>query len=326
MKKIIKINFFLFFVLFSNFLIAQSEYQKRIPRIMIIPTDEWYEKNGFGEWKNNVFEPNYELAFIKSSDLNTFIKDFSNRITENGLEVTSLEEQLKILNTNKTNRSVNKSTYSDKSIGNSAIDMIIENARPDIIIEVFWTKKNSGESAGHEYGQLSYTFLDAYTGVFLTSGYFDSEIEPIGKYDMTRTLSNILEASMGDIVGKLKGNYEKMTMQGRKIYVEFVITEDQKTENNKNLTFNSEFGDDEDPLKDIIKAWMKSNSVAGVHNISQNTPFLIKFNPQISLQFEDADSYIKPIRKELKKFGLHCETMAGSGPGFVRVIVERKID
>jgi hypothetical protein len=137
--------------------------QARKPIIMVVPSDNWYEQNGFVQEFDNqgkiVRLPDYRKAFQGNYEILSVIAKINELMADRGFPLKYLESTLKTIE----NQSAEDNMMSNKSgdgLKESPIDILRRTANADIWIQVSWKITTFGSK-----NTLSFTLqgLDAYT-------------------------------------------------------------------------------------------------------------------------------------------------------------------
>jgi hypothetical protein len=124
-----------------------------------------------------------------------------------------------------------------------------------------------------------------------------------------------IEVQMPNIISDIKVKVSDYISNGRPVKVQFRTS---------GMTLDDEFGEDEEELADIIKELMRTNAVGGSANPGQNTDNILEFMPRMSMNYIDAESWVKEFTKpKFKELNLKAK-YSQRGPGELTVVIERK--
>jgi len=301
-------------ILLTTLTILSSVYLKaqdvaiRSPKVMVMPTDQWMYNNGF---LNSDKIADYSRAFIESPQLSFLTVQLNSSLTSQGITVRSLEENIKNIDYETIQTSV--STGKDgNEVNNPLLDQILQKAKPDLLVKVNWPKDLKVGAAGKRYMEITLEIVNAYTSIALSSMVLRS---PEGMMDINKSIEGAIEGGIMDVEAKLRTFYDKMITNGRSIELFF------KTSGN--LTFEAEFGDDYEELSDIIKDWIVENAVNGQANHGRSTPTEYACSPKISLKYQDAEDFVRPLRLKLRKEYQIKVRRISIGPGKCNLILSK---
>lgn len=263
---------------------------------MVIPSDTWCHENGYMQtydnMGNNEYIPDYEKALL-NSDLMNVITKIGGLMTEYGMPLKDMSQTLKKI---KEDQVLNNATISRTSGANIAVttkEILLDQAKADIIIEVGWVLHAIGPQK-----QLTYSLraLDAYTGKQVAEN--SGTMPPSFSATIPVLLEEAVIEKMDDFKSQLQMHFDDLFTNGREITVRLMIFE------GTDITFENEY--DTEELTDIIDNWMYENTVEHRYNLSKATEYRLDFEQvRIPLYDErgratDARRFINGLRKYLK--------------------------
>lgn len=306
----IRINF-LFLILFSINALAQEKK----PTLMILPSDQWCEQRYFMSTYDNqgvkVKTPDYRQAFLEDSELTMVISKLGGMLTTMGYSIKDAEQETKAVYNRMAEDNVTMSSTSMSSIAESPLDMIKRRAKMDILIQIWW--KVSHSSGGNS---ISFTIeaFDSYTSkrIATSTGTGKASFEPVPEL-----LGKAIKTHLKDFDKQMMAFYRDLQKNGREVVV--TIKRWDSWEN------TLEYEVDGEELTDIIRKWIRKNTINGVYNLSDATENMMQFEQvRIPLFDEDGDgmdarSFIVGLRKYLsKEFGITSKVMTrGLGEGIL---------
>lgn len=152
------------------FVAISAHSQAKKPKIMIIPSDNWCELNGFVtkfENQGTVSSyPDYRKALKESVDLNAVVSKLGELMADRGFPVEDLGLVMKKIETNTARSNVMTSSNSGSMLAESPLDIINRTAKTDIILEINWDVKSTGPKKAVWF---SLRGLDSYTSKPITA-------------------------------------------------------------------------------------------------------------------------------------------------------------
>ena len=267
----------------------ESRISKRNPKVMVIPSDQWMFYNGFTKDE----APNYELAFRESKQLSFLTVQLNSSLTAQGIEITRLDEKIKLVNNAEIVNKVAKDKDGSR-LTSTMLQTVIDQTRPDLLVLVNWPNKLKTTSTGKTYMEITLEVVDANTGIAFSSVVLRS---PEGFLDVNQSIEAAIEGGVMDVEVKLRAAFNKMINQGRPIELEF--------QTNGGLNFYTEFGDDYDELGDIVRDWIVENAVSGQANHQSMIETRYLCSPRIGLEYQGSREFLRAFRKLLrKKYGI----------------------
>jgi hypothetical protein len=296
MKNIIKLITLLVITIGFN----QSIYSQAVnkPSIMVFPSDVWMDANRYMNEVNDQGtikkQPDYARALL-NKDLVQVISKIEELMKVRNYPLTSLSATLKDIADR--NALKNAETSEDgENVEEGPKDKLLSTARPDIILYVNWDINTSGP-------KKSVTFT--LSGIDAGTNKPQATATGTGNELIGAPLPIMLETAvlshLDNFNGQLTTFFEEMVAKGREISVELQVF------GNSPKKLNTEVNDDGDELSDLIKNWMKENTVNGAQTLQTKTATLMQFTGvRIPLRGEDGAAYTNDdfgtkLRKFLRK-------------------------
>lgn len=303
---------FLFALCSSVILFAQEKK----PTLMILPSDGWCEQRYFMTTYDNqgikVKIPNYQQAFLEDSELTMVISKIGGLLTSMGYSLKDAEQETKAISARIAEDNVTTSSTSMSSLAESPLDMIKRRAKMDILIQLWW--KVNHESGGGNTVSFTLEAFDSYTNRRIATstgtGKASTESIPI-------LLEKTVKSHIKDFDKQMMSFYRDIQKNGREVVIS--IKRWDSWEN------TLEYEVDGEELTDVIRKWIRKNTINGVYNLSEATENMMQFEQvRIPLFDEDGDgmdarSFIVGLRKYLsKEFGITSKVMTrGLGEGIL---------
>ncbi len=233
--------------------------QAKKPILMVIPSDSYCDRNNYlQEFTDETgavrYVSDYNSIFksADSEDLRLVIAELSKLFAERGFPLKDLEQTLKSMNNASIEESLLSSSSSGASIKSTPLDMVKNNAQPDIILDLDYMVKTRGPQRFVTYVLRA---VDAYSNKVIAANSGD------GEPSASATVNQLLEVAVLNYIDsfsdQLMAYFEDMAVNGREIVVKLKVWD------NLDVNFETEyFFEDEDlELVDIIDYWMQDNTV-----------------------------------------------------------------
>ncbi len=242
-------------MMISSFVMGQAKK----PILMVIPSDSYCDRNNYlQEFTDETgavrYVSDYNSIFksADSEDLRLVIAELSKLFAERGFPLKDLEQTLKSMNNASIEESLLSSSSSGASIKSTPLDMVKNNAQPDIILDLDYMVKTRGPQRFVTYVLRA---VDAYSNKVIAANSGD------GEPSASATVNQLLEVAVLNYIDsfsdQLMAYFEDMAVNGREIVVKLKVWD------NLDVNFETEyFFEDEDlELVDIIDYWMQDNTV-----------------------------------------------------------------
>lgn len=291
------------------------------PSIMVFPTDVWMNQNGYMKEIDNqgvkMMIPDYASALL-NQDLSQVITKIETLMGDRGYPLTKLSQTLKSIQEGNAIKNMETSEEGN-SVQQSGKDLLLNTARPDLILYVSWSVNSVGPKKSVTF---SLQAVDAGTNK-PAGGAIGTGNELIGAA-LPVMLETAVLSHIDNFNAQLMTYFDEMFLKGREITVEIQVFE------NSPKKLNSEINDDGDELSDDIKKWMKANTVNGAFTLGPKTATLMKIESvRIPLRDEDgnafsADDFGTKLRKYMRKtYQLPCSSYP-IGTGKVVLVIGGK--
>jgi len=272
-----KILFLSAILLFS---IGQAFSQAKKPTLMVVPSDAWCNENGymleFKDQGTTVKVPDYKKAFQEDPDLILVISKINEMMAARDFPLKNMESVLKTLQQNSAEDVMMTSKTTGANIMENPIDKLKKVAKADIILQLTWKVNQIGP-------KKSVTFilqgLDSYTGKQIAAA------SGTGNPSFTAELPVLLEeavvSQMDNFSYTLQNYFDDLFANGREVTLRIKVWNDW----GKDL--ETEFGNDHQPLSDIIEDWLSDNTVKGRFSTTDATENMMLFEQvRIPLYYE----------------------------------------
>lgn len=299
--------------------------QAQKPTLMVIPSDNWCIENGFTQTYNNqgteVVLPDYKKAVQNSSDLLLVIGKINTMMADRGFPLKNLETELKNIEENNALGSVSTSR-SGSEITESPVDILLNTARVDIIIQITWNINQTGP-------QKSITFnmqgLDAYTAKQIAGA--QGTGNPSFSAELPLLLEEAVVAHFGNFTDQLQSHFDDMFENGREIRIRFKIWDAAGIDMYEEYEYDGELLE----INEHLENWVADNTVQSRYSYASGGDYTLFFDQVRIPLFSDkgrpidARRWAGGIRKMLREepFMLECKVF-GKGLGEVWVIIGEK--
>jgi hypothetical protein len=248
------------------------------PSIMVVPADDWCNKNGYmTEFENSFGQttkvPDYQKALQENSELRLAISKIAEMFAERGFPLKDLKATLDKIAKDQMRMSVQTSRESFAGIKQSPVDMLNQTAQADILLKVGWIVNKNGP-------RQSITFridaIDPYTSEQIT-GASGTGPELVSN-DIPILLEEAVVSHLDNLQDDMQDYFEDIRENGRKISVKVMIWE--------NAGFDLESYCEGDIYIDLIYDWMLENTVNGAFTEASATQNMINYE-RVRIPLED---------------------------------------
>lgn len=251
MKRVLLLGLLL---MVSIFVMGQAK-----TTLMLCTSDSYCDRNNYlQEFTDETgavrYVSDYNSIFksADSEDLRLVIAELSKLFAERGFPLKDLEQTLKSMNNASIEESLLSSSSSGASIKSTPLDMVKNNAQPDIILDLDYMVKTRGPQRFITYVLRA---VDAYSNKVIAANSGD------GEPSASATVNQLLEVAVLNYIDsfsdQLMAYFEDMAVNGREIVVKLKVWD------NLDVNFETEyfFEDEELELVDIIDYWMQDYTV-----------------------------------------------------------------
>ena len=291
-KRIIKLLPLFTFIIMT----AMTYGQAKKPTLMVVPSDLWFNKNGYMLTYDNqgtaIKVPDYKRAFLDNADLLNVISKINGLMAERGFPLKNLESILKSLEEESAEDALTISRDGGE-ISETPIDKLKKRAKADIIIQLTWTINKTGPKKSITFNMQG---LDAYTNKQIATA--QGTGTPSFSAEIPVLLEEAVLSHLDNFNVTLQDHFDDMFKNGREITLRI------KTFDSWDYNLEDEFGGDE--LSFVIEDWLDENTVEGRYNTVDATETTMFFEQvRIPLYNEkgraiDARRFIRTLSKKLK--------------------------
>jgi hypothetical protein len=300
-------------ILSANMLFAQAKK----PTIMVVPSDAWCNANGYMmEFDNQgitVKIPNYKQAFQENTDLLLAISKINGIMAERGFPLKNMESVIKSLESNSAEDAM-MSSKSGSEASESPVDQLKKVAKADIIMQLTWSIASTGPKKTLTFNLQG---LDAYTDKQIATAAGTGT--PSISAEVPVLVEEAILDHMDNFTSSLQTFFDDLFTNGREVIVRVKKWDDWDED------LETEYGDDDEELGDIIDEWMADNTVNGRFSTTDATENMMLFEQvRMPLYYEkkgkqramDTRRFAKKLVKFLKEepYNIPCKvTTKGLG-------------
>ena len=232
------------------------------PILMVIPSMNLCNAKGCvnqidinGRTVNN---PDYNKVLL-DNDLSLAISKLGEIMTDLGFDLKTLSATLSMADTQAALDATRESKESGSFIEKTDYERLMEDAKPDISMEVFWETKPFGMSK--KVITFNIQGIDSYTGKQIAASSGTSM--PMAATSDAELLFAAVQTHMRGFSDQLKAHFAKYFEQGREITIRF-----DKFASSP-IDYETEF--DGDPLGLLIEDFLADNTVGGRFSVSNTS-------------------------------------------------------
>ena len=287
------------------------------PSMMVMPSKSWchdkgYEKQNIKEDGKTYSIYEYERALIEYKELGPAIRKIGELMGQRGFELVDFQTTLESSATESALDDMDDDIEADPEAS------IIKAAGTDIILRINWFIQPI--MGGRQQLTYELTAFDSYTNKQIANTGNTTPPQAPGMTEVVM-LQNAVIGQMDQFVAQLMSHFTEMTQKGREISVRVNAVSGWQD------GLETEIGEDEEELTDIINKWINDNSVAHRYHKSSGTKKSLYYDSvYIPLYDENgnpisAEDWVKQMRKYLKKtYKVPCRVkMRGLGQAQIKI-------
>lgn len=286
------------------------------PSIMVMPSEMFMKERGYctpvtidGRPANDC---DYTKMLTSDKDFAAVVANVSIAFQERGFPIQQLEATLKQIAEDAA-----LTLASSKAIRQTATDMILQTAKPDIAVEL---KIEVSSQMGQQKLNMILDAIDVYTSTSVATA--NQSSMPSASLTQSELAKAIVVTVMPSIEGKLMDHFRRMASEGRQVRLRVDLTEKAGLDDGVN-TEVSVGGEDID-LATYISRWARKFAVGGQVRPGRNTESSVTFSSMNIPFTADPLEVRSAMRLQFRKdTGLNLKVGVGRGPGdFIFVIDE----
>nr|MBP7471807.1 hypothetical protein [Prevotella sp.] len=300
--------------------IASAQAKK--PTIMVLPADVWCTDNGYVQSFDNQGTikniPDYKAALQNNMDLLNVITKIGELMAEKDFPLKDLSATIRNIEQSTAENEMTISSTSGAIISESPIDLLLNRAKADILVELTWKINKLGPKKS-----VTYTLrgIDAYTNKQVASA--QGTGMPSFSAEIPVLLEEAVVANMDGFISQLMHHFEDLQTNGREVAVDL-----RTFDNGGDINFEKEYEGKE--LQEIIDDWMSLNTVSHRYSLTDATEDMMTFEQvRIPLYKQngmamDTRSFVEQLRKYLKSnYNITSKTLTKGLGKAVLVIGEK---
>ena len=264
--------------------------QAKKPTLMVVPSDAWCFRHGYMlEFENqgSIEQlPDYRRAFQENPEVLQVISQINGMMAERGFPLKNMESAIKTIRSNNAENML-RTSKAGSSIRESPIDVLKQNAKADIIIQLTWTVNETGPKKSVNFNLQG---LDAYTDKQIATA--TGTGAPSFSAAIPVLLSEAVVSHMDNFTASLQDYFDDMFENGREIIVRI------QTWDNWDGDLEQEYGGG-DELGYVIENWIRDHSVKGRFNTTDFTDNMMLFE-QVRIPLFDANNHALDARRYLR--------------------------
>lgn len=268
MKKILLLSVILFAACMTAF------GQAKKPIIMVIPSDGWFERNGYVmEYDNmgtKVTVPDYETAFKQNSEIRTMISAMADFMAKEDFPIQSLEQELNRIKNENAEMALMMGKNAGGSIAETPIERLRRSAKADIILNLDYTVKRLGPNKQVEFNLQA---IDAYSSKIISGNTGTSSVVSTST-PSTSVLEESCLSFKDNFLAGLQNYFDDLFTNGREISVTLMRYDTCPIDFEEEFSING--GNYE--LADIIEAWFADNAKEGRFSLDARSANRLRFN------------------------------------------------
>jgi len=283
-------------------IVVDAFSQAKKPTIMVVPSDVWCNQNGymmeFDNQGTTVKIPEYKKVFQENSDLLLVISIINGIMAERGFPLKNLESAIKTLESNSAEDAMLSSKESGMGVSESPVDKLKKVAKADIIIQITWTINTVGPKKSITFNLQG---LDSYTDKQIATA--TGTGKPSFTAELPVLLNEAVLAHIDNFNASLMTYFEDLFENGREVTIRIKKWDDWEND------LETEYGDDDTELGEIIEDWLADYTFKGRYSTTVATENMMLFEQvRIPLYYErngkqramDTRRFTKQLSKFLK--------------------------
>jgi hypothetical protein len=293
---------------------------------MVVPSDSWCVKYGYVQEFDNMgtkqIVPDYRAALQNDSNLLLAISKIGEMMTDRGFPPKDLEKSLKSLQEQAAEDAMLTSKQGS-DVAESPIDKLKKVAKADIIMDLTYTVNQIGPKKSLTFNLRG---LDAYTDKQIAAA--SGTGTPSFATELAILIEEAVLGHLDNFNAQLQAHFDDLFAKGREIIVRIKVWGDSEYD------LESEFGEDDLELGQIIEDWLSDNAVNGAFNTVDATENMMLFEqvriPMVTTTSDgkerqvDARRWVGGLRKYLKdNFEIESKLMT-QGLGQAQLVIGSK--
>lgn len=288
------------------------------PSIMLLPDKTWCNSNGYMNEINRggrirKYE-NYDEAFL-NEELTQIATGVNQIFVQRNFPLKSYTAQAESDDLDDMEDEAFESAETGSSIAQSASDIIISKAKPDILLKIGWIINKVGFNYSITYRLEA---IDSYSNKSIAA--ITAEGAPVPRTTpLTASIGEAMKGNMDEFCSQLMNHFADIQQNGREMRMNITIID-----NGSGVNFNTEYGGKE--LGDIVYDWMHENTQD--HRFAERSATRNRRSyDQVRVPMRDASGkviqarqFMNGLQAHLKSLGIVAENTSSSlGSGSLRI-------
>ncbi len=285
----------------EGILVSMGEVAKTImPCVIVVPSDDWCVEHGYfvevDRSGQKVKYPDYRTALQNEPDLSNVITEIGSLMTERGMDLDLLEENLKRIERIIAEENA-RGTDGNGKVRKTVLERMRETVKADFWINVYWTVKNLGPRATVDLRMVG---VDAYSDKQVAGAQGSGMPVPRSGLDVAAQLRTAAEANIDQFNRQLLESFEDSQTYGHIVTINCICMD------TSDYNFDTEL-DGGVYVSDVIEDWVADNAFNGIYarpeDISTNN---MTFG-EVRLPLKDArgrtlsaSRWIRGLKSEMK--------------------------
>jgi hypothetical protein len=250
------IKFTLVLIMFLLNIVVYGQAKK--PSIMVVPSKDWCQENGFMDVFDNQgvteYVPAFERALINYPPLNSMIEKIGSEMAKDGFRLELMTAKLDELKQIRAEEAVRKTKDGAGTVAINPIDKLRQTAKTDIEFQVYW--KIGKQGLEKRITEFRLVGVDTYTNLPVASTSGSGEWADAADISDPDLLREAVLSKMDVFKADLMKSFEEMFKNGRSIKLNIRVWDSW----GKDLE-STDFGTEGKELAEIIEDWIYDNTV-----------------------------------------------------------------
>jgi len=278
--------------------------QAKKPTIMVVPADAFCERNGYVQQVEAMgavtSNPDYARAMKENADIRVLVSAMADFMAKNDFPIQSLEQELKRIQTESAEMAM-MTGKTGSEFSETPLERLRRTARADIILDLDYEIHRVGPRR-----QVSFNLqaVDAYSSKIISgnTGVSSDSVAPL-----TSLLEECVLSFKDNFLSGLQHYFDDLFANGREISVTILRYDNCPFDFDEDIEIDGEDWE----LTEWVEEWFQDNTVNGRFTNPTSSANMMRFTQvRIPLYAQnrrgrdvaiDADDFVKPLVRELKK-------------------------
>ena len=278
--------------------------QAKKPTIMVVPADAFCERNGYVQQVEAMgavtTQSDYTRAMKDNADIRTLVSAMADFKAKNDFPNQSLEQELKRIQTESAEMAM-MTGKTGSEFSETPLERLRRTARPDIILDLDYEIHRVGPRR-----QVSFNLqaIDAYSSKIISG---NTGVSSAASVPLTSLLEECVLSFKDNFLNGLQRYFDDLFANGREISITFLRYDNCPFYFDDDIEIDGEdyeFGE-------WVEEWLQDNTVNGRFTTGASSGNRLRYTQvRIPLYAQnrkgrdvaiDADDYVRPLVRELKK-------------------------